>query len=150
MQSDKNLNADAFMYAGTTCDVITNRLPGIKVPAAIVLNTGAIDVRRNLQIEAIKYEMERMINTAKRTFPTSKVIVSSIPSAARYYRHCISEVNGHLRNLCSQDQHKLMYIDNEHLELNAGDNIHLTPHSKEKLANAIVAAVMRQETVQGL
>ena len=115
-----------------------------------MLNTGAIDVRRNLPTSAIKYEMERMITTAKRTFPTSKVIISSIPSAAKYHHHRATEVNRHLHHLCSKDQNNLVYINNDDLVLNVRDNIHLTPDSKQKLASAIVAAVTSQQAMQGL
>jgi hypothetical protein len=134
--TEKGTKATSFVFPGRMSAQITERIhhckPTSDLPTHIVLHTGDIDARRGLPIE----QTLNVIQETTRMFPSSKVIVNSVPVTVRNRRlqDCLHEMNQHLRNICNSLPNVTL-IDTSRLHLR--DQIHLTQNSLSTLAGII-------------
>lgn len=143
------VDSTAITYSSATCNFIADKLPAVskqnESPDAVFLHAADLDVRLNVPIEAVQREMTRLISTAKRVFPASKVFVSSVPQVQlRDLNARINRLNKFLYAECRKDS-KLYFINNDGLTI--ADGIHFTPHSRDQLARKIAQLVKHESSV---
>ena len=113
---NKNLNPEFVMIHATDIDIHSPTNPGLN---------------------SVKEDINVLIQEAKRTFPHSKICMSSAPLYKDMtLRHRAQEINDFVRRQCVRDD-RLLYISNENLQL-WKDDVHFTYISKDLIARNII------------
>ena len=145
---ERGVDANAVAYSGATSNNIADRVPHLKSkepgpcdPKFILLHAADLSIRAYQPVESAVREMERLVNITSETFPSSKIIVSSVPFTRNTQLNArISQLNSALGYLC-MDNPQLQYLNNDRVGLH--DGIHFSFRGREVIVRNTIQLMQR-------
>ena len=146
--NQRGIDASGYAYPGAQIPLVRGRISSILCPSRqpdnIVLQCGGNDAERRDPVQ-IARQYESLIDTVRRTCPTSVIHVSKIPPRPRSENtnRSIKQVNAMLKDICTKkDMVEFIDICPTSRSEYRGDRVHFNKQGIASYANALATVLV--------